>query len=56
MTKSFLFGLAAACNFILAALTYNDGRALITAMEVVAGLLFTVAAVGSAGRATRGRG
>ena len=46
MNKAVLWGLAAACNFISAALTYYDnGRLLIVAMQVLAGLLMVVAAV-----------
>jgi hypothetical protein len=46
MPKWVLWGLAALCNFVSAALTYNDGgRTLIVATQVVAGLLMTIAAV-----------
>src|SRR5829696_1833225 len=40
MNKSLLWGLAAACNFLSAALTYYDnGRVLIISIQVLAGLL-----------------
>jgi hypothetical protein len=46
MRGSLLWGLAAVCNFISAALTYNDsGRVLIVAMQVFAGVLMILAAL-----------
>jgi hypothetical protein len=46
MTKSLLWGLAAVCNFVSAAITYSDnGRPLIIGMQLFAGLLMIVAAV-----------
>jgi hypothetical protein len=46
MTKSLLWGLAAICNFVSAAITYYDnGRILIIAMQVIAGLLMIGAAL-----------
>jgi hypothetical protein len=46
MAKSLLWGLAAICNFISAAITYHDnGRMLIVIIQVIAGLLMIVAAV-----------
>jgi len=46
MTKSLLWGLAAACNFVSAALTYYDnGRILIVIIQVIAGLLMIIAAL-----------
>jgi hypothetical protein len=46
MPKWGLWGLAALCNFVSAALTYKDsGRTTIVAMQVVAGLLMTIAAI-----------
>jgi hypothetical protein len=39
-------GLAAVCNFVSAAITYNDGgRPLIIGMQVFAGLLMILAAI-----------
>jgi hypothetical protein len=46
MPKSLLWGLAAVCNFLSAAITYYDsGRILIVAMQVFAGLLMIFAAL-----------
>ena len=46
MNKTFLWGLAALCNFVSAVLTYVDnGRPLIIAIQVLAGVLMVVAAV-----------
>ena len=46
MRGSLLWGLAAVFNFVSAALTYNDnGRVLIVAMQVFAGLLMILAAL-----------
>jgi hypothetical protein len=46
MAKSLLWGLAAVCNFLSAAIIYYDnGRILIVAMQVIAGLLMTIAAI-----------
>jgi hypothetical protein len=46
MTKSLLWGLAALCNFVSAAITYSDGgRALIIGMQLFAGLLMVLAAI-----------
>jgi hypothetical protein len=46
MTKSLLWGLAAICNFVSAAITYYDGgRPLIVGMQVFAGLLMIFAAI-----------
>ncbi|HVG35880.1 MAG TPA: hypothetical protein VM911_22700 [Pyrinomonadaceae bacterium] len=46
MRGSLLWGLAAVCNFVSAAITYNDnGRVLIVAMQVFAGLLMILAAL-----------
>jgi hypothetical protein len=46
MTKSLLWGLAAICNFVSAAITYYDsGRPLIVGMQIFAGLLMIVAAI-----------
>jgi hypothetical protein len=46
MRGSLLWGLAAVCNFISAVITYNDnGRVLIVAMQVFAGLLMILAAL-----------
>lgn len=51
MTKSLLWGLAALCNFLSAALTYYDnGRILIVIIQVIAGLLMTIAALKFRGR------
>ena len=45
MNKTLLWGLAALCNFVSAALTYHDsGRPLIIGIQVLAGLLMLVAA------------
>jgi maltodextrin utilization protein YvdJ len=45
MNKTLLWGLAAVCNFVSAALTYVDnGRFLIIAIQVLAGVLMIVAA------------
>jgi len=45
MTKTLLWGLAALCNFVSAALTYHDnGRPLIVATQLLAGVLMVVAA------------
>jgi hypothetical protein len=46
MPKWLLWGLAAVCNFVSAAITYYDnGRILIVSMQVLAGLLMTIAAI-----------
>jgi hypothetical protein len=46
MNKSLLWGLAAACNFLSAALSYYDnGRPLIVGMQLLAGVLMIVAAL-----------
>src|SRR5215208_1348115 len=46
MNKSLLWGLAAACNFLAAALTYyGNGRVLIISIQLLAGLLMVVVAV-----------
>ncbi len=46
MTKSLLWGLAALCNFVSAAITYSDsGRPLIIGMQLFAGLLMIFAAI-----------
>jgi hypothetical protein len=46
MPKWVLWGLAALCNFVSAALTYNDsGRIVIVAMQVLAGVLMVIAAI-----------
>src|SRR5215212_10757118 len=46
MNKSLLWGLAAACNFLSAALTYyGNGRVLIISIQLLAGLLMVVVAV-----------
>ena len=48
MPKWLLYGLAALCNFVIAALTYNGGRVLIPALLIVAGVMMSIAAIGSA--------
>jgi hypothetical protein len=48
MPKWLLFGLAAIGNFAIAVLAFNNGRILVPAVLVVAGLCFLVAALGSA--------
>ena len=46
MNKSLLWGLAAICNFVSAAITYYDhGRPLIIWMQVLAGVLMIIAAI-----------
>ena len=53
MTKSLLWGLAAACSFVAAAITYaNNSRPLIVTMQALAGLLMTIVAI----KAARGEG
>jgi hypothetical protein len=48
MTKFLLWGLAAVCNFVSAAITYSDGgRPLIIGMQVFAGLLMIIVALKS---------
>ncbi len=45
MNKALLLGLAAACNFVSAALTYFDnGRPLTIGLLLLAGVLMVVAA------------
>lgn len=45
MNKTLLWGLAAFCNFVSAALTYYDnGRPLIIGIQILAGVLMVVAA------------
>ena len=45
MNKTFLWGLAAVCNFLSAALTYYDnGKPLIIGIQLLAGVLMVVAA------------
>ena len=45
MNRTFLWGLAAVCNFVSAALTYYDnGRPLIIGIQILAGVLMVVAA------------
>ena len=46
MPKSLLWGLAAVCNFVSAAITYYDsGRIVIVAMQILAGVLMIIAAL-----------
>jgi hypothetical protein len=46
MNKTLLWGLAAICNFLSAGLTYFDnGRPLIIAIQVLAGVLMVIAAL-----------
>jgi uncharacterized membrane protein len=46
MNRTLLWGLAAVCNFVSAALTYQDnGRPLIIGIQLLAGVLMVVAAV-----------
>jgi hypothetical protein len=46
MSRWVLWALAAACNFVSAALTYKgSGRTTIVAMQVFTGLLMIVAAI-----------
>ena len=45
MNKTLLWGLAAVCNLVSAALTYYDnGRPLIIGIQLLAGVLMVVAA------------
>ena len=46
MTTSLLWGLAAVCSFVSAAISYYDGgRPLIVAMQILSGVLTTIAAI-----------
>jgi hypothetical protein len=46
MRSSLLWGLAAACNFVSAAITYHDGgRLLIVSMQLLAAALMVYAAL-----------
>ena len=48
MPKWLLYGLAAAGDFVVAALLYGSSRPLLAALLAVAGVTFVIAAVGSA--------
>ena len=52
MSKSLLWGLAALCFFVSAAITYynSESRPLIVIMQVIAGILLTVVALKSTRR------
>ena len=55
MPKWLLYGLAAAGNFVVAAITYNGGRVLIPLLLAVGGVMFVIAAVGAARGASGGK-